>query len=1082
MSLGPPPRPGRPVPLAAFLVLAATALAPAAPDPLPPFAGPPLPRPPQQDRPWTAPATALPRFLVSTTASLAEQGLPDPRGCEYREVELAGEDKLLRNPAQPRPRTHAWVIPAAEGPPGPRFAIAWNGLIYPLISIGEPANLDADVAAAKDPARDQPWEGRSWFGEITHLTSAQQAPSRPLHACLLLRLGRVDLAERSFAACTRWKPGAGGRDLTSYGVSYLSLASDWAWALFDRAGLSHAARNDPLALADARELGRVAPLIEARLAALGFNDRADPNNSGRPLEFLKPLPRLLADQERRAMRPGRAVPPVPELEKIADPAARVAALIDSLDEEGFQGGTIGTSYFSPESKDRAVAALVRQGEAAVEPLIAAFESDQRLTRAVRGDDRHGTRVRWFSPTFRLAYNALTQILGTTQFSGGGQDAYPSGDEDLAARKPRAEAIRAYVAKFRGVSDADRRYRILADDRASTAQWLEAAGWITANPDPAKVRYRPLTSTPTRDRIDPKEPRRGDALRAGKSPTVSELLARRAEDLSQKTEVSRSMASATSLAIALAYWDAEAARPVLARLARRCNDMTSGKLKERFGGQISDEAAHLAEITVARTRIGDPGALADYVEMLPRLGPESIQYRVEQVLRPMMDHPDDPAIVRASEAMFLGPASPWQPLFNNPKDPNLWSRVDQLVSGPLIGVAAFRALLVRSLGDRSPFGFASLDETGQSRYRTLNGGSGGRSPSLVDPDGPKAMTEVPIRACDYLAWTMTSALDGLPPVMPYWPEDRRDRAIADQVAFLQRYGERFGPSPIRDALANRIGRQHREPVFPPLDRPATADEARRGLAIFSLEGQGPARAVPLAGLPLAAQWVALRDYPFLQQTSGGPGGKPATNLTFDQDGLVWQAEEVEEGGRWRRYYGFAGRRIGRVPAEEIEFSERWSSWAKLSDKADVLIAAIPGKPREFSIRIRNRGGLPRAVPTSFLAPDRPALRPGVVPVLEYVPGQVRTGFGLPDVKREEIPAKSTARFDPDPATRTLEPAEAIDAFVFRLDDWFDTARPGTYGLRFRFTAESGLGEGASYYHIFLDPAPAPGQPGGVFIDG
>jgi hypothetical protein len=28
----------------------------------------------------------------------------------------------------------------------------------------------------------------------------------------------------------------------------------------------------------------------------------------------------------------------------------------------------------------------------------------------------------------------------------------------------------------------------------------------------------------------------------------------------------------------------------------------------------------------------------------------------------------------------------------------------------------------------------------------------------------------------------------------------------------------------------------------------------------------------------------------------------------------------EGGRWRRYYGFAGRRLARVAAEEIEFPE------------------------------------------------------------------------------------------------------------------------------------------------------------------
>ena len=39
----------------------------------------------------------------------------------------------------------------------------------------------------------------------------------------------------------------------------------------------------------------------------------------------------------------------------------------------------------------------------------------------------------------------------------------------------------------------------------------------------------------------------------------------------------------------------------------------------------------------------------------------------------------------------------------------------------------------------------------------------------------------------------------------------------------------------------------------------------------------------------------------------------------QGGLVWQAEEVREGNRWHRYYGFVGRHVvAQVPAEEIDF--------------------------------------------------------------------------------------------------------------------------------------------------------------------
>ncbi len=52
------------------------------------FAGKSIPDPPAQKEPWTPPRTKLPRFLVTATAALFEQGVADPRGCEYREVEV----------------------------------------------------------------------------------------------------------------------------------------------------------------------------------------------------------------------------------------------------------------------------------------------------------------------------------------------------------------------------------------------------------------------------------------------------------------------------------------------------------------------------------------------------------------------------------------------------------------------------------------------------------------------------------------------------------------------------------------------------------------------------------------------------------------------------------------------------------------------------------------------------------------------------------------------------------------------------------------------------------------------------------
>jgi hypothetical protein len=69
------------------------------------------------------PQTRLPAALVEVAAKLFDQGFGDPRGCEYREVELAGyanADASSLVPASPTP--HATVQPAA-GEKSLRFTV-----------------------------------------------------------------------------------------------------------------------------------------------------------------------------------------------------------------------------------------------------------------------------------------------------------------------------------------------------------------------------------------------------------------------------------------------------------------------------------------------------------------------------------------------------------------------------------------------------------------------------------------------------------------------------------------------------------------------------------------------------------------------------------------------------------------------------------------------------------------------------------------------------------------------------------------------------------------------------------------------
>lgn len=108
--------------------------------PTPQFTGKAIPDPPGQREAWMPPDTKLPRFIVNATAVLFEAGMADPRGCAYREVEL-GDANLTK--------TRGFVLPENPGE-AVRFAVGWDGIVYPAFAVGPTSDLDADVRALTD--------------------------------------------------------------------------------------------------------------------------------------------------------------------------------------------------------------------------------------------------------------------------------------------------------------------------------------------------------------------------------------------------------------------------------------------------------------------------------------------------------------------------------------------------------------------------------------------------------------------------------------------------------------------------------------------------------------------------------------------------------------------------------------------------------------------------------------------------------------------------------------------------------------------------------------------------------------------
>jgi hypothetical protein len=1040
------------LPLALLAVALAAAPSPARPprdtEPSPPFTGKAIPEPPRQKQPWKPPEHKLPPKFVDALRVLFDQGLADPRGCAYREVTVAIGSCWTGDAGVQA--THAFVLPAGDD--GHRFAVCWNGLVYPLVGAGAKADLGADVAAAV-----QAVQQRSPFEEDAGRPQAEEGYGvwhkslGVLAVALLLRAGEGQLATRLWEAQHAPRPGedrsANERD------PYLGLASNWAWSLFDHGLGAHMRGDDVPALHSFRQLAAFAPLAEAEARKRGFKPDRDRGKAAF-LDFLEQLPDLVADQERRA-REGPHEPVVcigPGREK--DQGKRIAALIARLDEVSARqwGQPGGVSLGS----DPVVEALIREGEPALEPLLTCFEKDNRLTRSVHFF-RDFARSRTVLAVHEAAYVAASAILGTSDFQprATGDNLTRSG---AATRKELAAAMRAHKKKAQGVAPADRWFAVLTDDRARPEEWLRAADALVT---PDNERFAPGTmvyagrSVRTGPAGGDRPRLVGEPLRARKDPSVTDLFRKRVGALTDSGQ-------GAWLALCLAKWDEKAARPVLAEQMKRCREARRWSAYVRVVGALVEA--------------GDPKALDDYVAWVQGVKPEMIAFGTEvwEFFQLMWLHADHPGMAQASERLFTDKQSPWVPLLVEQTGGRAISPAVGFLETAAVRLPGFRKAVLAELRNKGGEGHVTAYHDGSLNLNLKNiynsGGGGGRG----NPEIPREVSGT-FRICDFVAWELGEHLAGAPRCELYWPEAKRDAACAACAAFLRRYGPVAGPF--------RMGLPRRE-------RPATREEVEAGKAIFLLEGEGPARVVRLPAFPIEARWVTLQDVPYEARVPDPRQGKVATRVAYEQGGEVYQAEEVRKDGRWRRFYGFVGaHRAARVPAAEIEFpppDRGWGSprqWTALGGGLDGRLEGPgPGGDSEgeeelrlapdsavaFTLEVWNRSGLGQAVP-----------EPGKLArlTLRYAPEAVsRQGALVPQAAREadwvEVAAKPGAAWKAE-GSGPLGPAESVRAATADLRAWFDLSKPGFYRVRLAPVKEGAADDGPGG-EVRFSVAPAKGR--------
>jgi hypothetical protein len=614
---------------------------------------------------------------------------------------------------------------------------------------------------------------------------------------------------------------------------------------------------------------------------------------------------------------------------------------------------------------------------------------------------------------------------------------------------------------RGQSVELRWFHMLQDDQAPLAAWAEAATNLT-RPAYEGTGYGGVMffNFPPRAPIKPgdRPPLYGDILRGKTTPGIGDLLARRLRDAVARLATDKSPfrpESVSRLAAALSAWDAKGQ---LTTLRWWCDYLKDRVAKESDSGGPSD-MEDLTRAYLARIEAADPTATADYADWIHSLNLKTT-FALTQMydafyFAPVYSYPDDPAIKKLTHWLFEEPDSPWS-IGAKGVDP-AW--VARATNSGLVAIPAFRALLLRQLENKNVVG--NVEITKDNVMVKFIYGSGD---SITDPETPPTGFKQDLRLCDIIACRF-SKLAGFPRCEPYWPIERRDAAIAQTIAFLKKYGDRVA----RKATSQEMtlgdvpysGPLH----FDKLDHPATKEEAASGRAIFSLEGRGERRIIPLPQIPQQAYWTTLFDNPSIQ-TSYDDQNHATKSKVFSQECSIWQAEEVLVNGQWQRYFGLvAPHKLAMVPGAEIEFNDPsyynpigggWAMRVALgppgaSGEQQAPFKHPAGDAVPVTVSIRNIKGidvaLPRPPGASITAEDI-----GLELSVEYTDRPNAVVFSWPprpDPNWRQVSAKRPLRMNLPPYPSRLDSLQSTVLLQFNAADYFDLSKPGTYRLKAQF---------------------------------
>ncbi len=624
---------------------------------------------------------------------LALGGFERPDGGEYRRV-------TLRIPTIAwgikEVSVSAWIV--ADPITGATHAVAWNGLRYSPVSIGEPADLEADVKAGFiTPPPYMLMESEEYM--------AATRPTGPLAAVMLHAVGRPDLAASPLSQMRTTRSinmsvdaaATFERILAGAAFSRFIEGEDWDALLF----LRRAKRFDSIR----RETSTAGEDGGGGLGATSF-DKFDFDS-------------MIRDINMRLAQASKGQPTLAEIARLPQ-SERIAAyklrMPDTADHPRYYSTEVQTFRDTPAQR------LLAEGEAGLEALIDLLD-DGRSTRSLNYQ-YFPTSAPNFKSVSQVAMAQLLPRLLLTGFS-----------ENLEIAKAQ---VRNHWNRAKGKPIEMQWLSALENDELPPTVWSNAAdnlscpAWVT--PTGNGVRFESKYPEPfvgaslKYGSLKPKQGRRIASL----------ILERRGPWLAESRHRNQSF----KMLINAAKWDLDLCMEDL--IAAKADLLA--KIKASTEADSNSELRRLAEVVTALAYAKHPDAWTGYLDALLTHPPDT-RLGIGSALDPLWQHPDDPE-AKAIAGVIFDRGAPYYP-------GEMSTRLNQELP-MLVFLPEYRLALVACLQDTRIAMIARRTFESSLNYSFGSGGGGGQHIDAATSSIPVG-GEIELRVCDLMVSNLSRSL-------------------------------------------------------------------------------------------------------------------------------------------------------------------------------------------------------------------------------------------------------------------------------------------------------------------------------------